>query len=116
MSDVDDLIRNLDKYSEFSPLLRKAAETLYRMHQKDSGLNAEKTVSMADYTRVIIALKRCHSLMSDVLLELPAEKQQDMRIYLNILGDMSSDASVYASVHFLEEVKTKDKPRKRRQK
>lgn len=99
MRGLDGLVYDLKKHSEVSPLMRMAAEALEDMLEKN-----RETVSLSDYTRLIIALRRCHSLMEDMLSHLPADKQADMKIYLNILGNVSCDASVLASTHYLSDV------------
>jgi hypothetical protein len=93
-------VLNNDPILELSDLLKRASAAVDLIKAEQSG---KKTVSLTDYTRVIIALRRCHSLMEDTLSHLPQEKQSDMRIYLNIIRDVSSDASVLASSDFLKD-------------
>lgn len=63
----------------------------------------EKSVPFSTYRSAIIALRRCHAILEDLLPHIPEYKQSDTRVYLKILGDMQSDVSVYAKIGFLEE-------------
>jgi len=60
-------------------------------------------VSFSAYRSVIIALRRAHNILEDMLPSLPKAKRTDAQIYLKLLGDMQSDVSVYANIGFLEE-------------
>lgn len=63
----------------------------------------EQTVQAKDYWRVIVALRRCRLILEDLLPHLPKDKKEEVLIYMNAIGGVEQDASVYAKSDYLYE-------------
>lgn len=90
---------------EHQLLLKSLEQALIELERKRETANRDDDdrVSFSNYRSVVLALRRCQSILEDLLLHLPLDKQADVRIYLSILGDMNSDVAAYSQIDYLSE-------------
>lgn len=64
---------------------------------------SEPTVRLKDYARVIIALRRCRTILDDMLPHLPEDKKAEAQFFMSLIGDVQQDASHYANIDYLQD-------------
>ena len=86
---------------EHEVIIRSLARAFVEL-EKSRDADKDK-VSFSNYRAVVLALRRCQSILEDILPHLPSDKQPDVRIYLSVLGNMNADVATYSGVNYLHE-------------